>query len=291
MEKTKPAEREKERDRERSARSRAKDKTAKDKPKEERPFEKNPEMTAVLLAAFDENDATKDLTPEQKLELVDLSLIEQRFQDPIWLQEAVLNIKMRGLSGKKDVEIPVSRPALITSEDELQAVVNAHHQWIRQTLEPTEPMGAGRANLKGNDLRAFNLDGVDLRSANLEGVNLSGVSLIGANLSGANLSSANLEGAILHRARLRRARLNQTNLTRAKAFQTDFRQIQCEGTIWVEADLRDLVFDETLPKKAKDLMNQPPPVPEEPKIDELNTENSLEIPEELSPSDGAPINS
>ncbi len=262
-------------------RSRPRDNSGKDKPKEERPFEKNPEMTGVLLAALDENEATKDLTAEQKLDIVDLAITEKRFHDPVWLSEAVLNVKMQSISGKKNVEIPVSRPVLIATQDELQAVINAHHKWISQTLEPTEPLGAGRANLKGNDLRAFVLDGVDLRSANLEGVNLSGVSLITANLSGANLTGANLEGAILHRARLRRCRLNQANLTAVKAFGSDFRQIQCEGATWTGAELRDLIHDDTLPKKVKEMMN--PVLPPEPQFIEITHEDHEEKLSELSP--------
>lgn len=272
---------------EKVARSRLKDKQTKDKPKEERPWETNPEMTAVLLAALDENEVSKDLTPEQKLDVVDLAIVEKRFHDPVWLQDAVLNVKMQSLSGKKHVEIPVSRPVLITSVDELQEVINAHQKWISQTLEPTEPLQSGRANLKGNDLRSFVMDGVDLRSANLEAVNLSGVSLIGANLSGANLSGANLEGAILHKARLRRARLNNANLGKVKAFGTDFRQIQCEGTVWLGSELRQLIFDDTLPKKVKETMDGPPVI--EPEIPSLTSEDSLENPEVLTDGEETPI--
>jgi hypothetical protein len=249
---------EKARGAETKARPKLKEESGKVKPKEERPFEKNPEMTAVLLAALSENESTKDLSDEQKLAIVDLAIVEQRFQDPVWLQEAVLNVKMQGILGKKQVDIPVSRPVLIATQDELQEVIDAHHKWIHHTLEPTEPLGAGRANLKGNDLRHYCLDSVDLRSANLESVDLSHVSLISANLSGANLSGANLEGAILHRAKLRRTRLNQANLSGIKALGTDLRQIQCEGAIWAGAELRDVIFDDTLPKKVKDMINAGP---------------------------------
>lgn len=267
--------------------SRSKDKLAKDKPKEERPFEKNPEMTAVLLAALEENDVSKDLSPEQKLDVVDLAIVEKRFHDPVWLADAVLNVKMASLSGKKHVEIPVSRPIMIATIDELQEVINAHQKWISSTLDPTEPLQAGRANLKGNDLRSFVLDGVDFRSANLEGVNLSGVSLVGANLSGANLIGAKLEGAQLHKARLRRARISGANLSGAKAFGTDFRQIQCEGTIWTGAELRQLIFDECLPKKVREMMDAEVVTAEE--ISSISIDNDSSNETSLRDSEDAPI--
>ena len=263
---------------EKGARARAKDKDAKNKAKEERPWEKNPEMTAVLLAALDENEVSKLLSSEQKLDVVDLALIEKRFHDPVWLQEAVLNVRMQALSGKKNIDIPVSRPLLITTQDELEAVVNAHFKWISQTLEPTEPLQAGRANLKDNDLRAFRLEGVDLRAANLEGVNLAGVSLLSANLSGANLNGANLAGAILHKAKLKRARLNNANLSGVKAFGADLRQIQCEGTRWEGSELRDLVFDDCLPKKVRESMNAALAAEHEILSIENNKENESDTP-------------
>lgn len=232
---------------------------SKEKPKanaeKERLWEKNPEMTAVLLAALEENPESKELTREQKLDVVDLALLEKRFHDPVWLTEAILNIKMQAISGKKHVEIPVSRPVLISSQSELDEVLATHRKWIDQVLQPTEPLGIGRANLKGNDLRPYSFDGVDLRSANLEGCDLRGCTFITANLSGCNLTGANLESAILHKARLRRARLNGANLTAVKAFGTDFRQILCEGAVWTGSELRDLIFDDSLPKKVKDSMN------------------------------------
>jgi hypothetical protein len=229
---------------------------------EERLWEKNPEMTAVLLAALEENPQSKELTHEQKLEVVDLALLEKRFHDPVWLTEAILNIKMKALSGKKHVEIPVSRPVLISSQSELDVVLEAHRNWIDQVLQPTQPLGSGRANLKGNDLKAFNFDGVDLRSANLEGCDLSGCSFITANLSGCNLTGANLEATVLHKAKMRRARLDKANLSNAKAFGTDFRQISCEGTNWSGSELRELIFDDSLPKKVKESMNPVLVVPE-----------------------------
>jgi hypothetical protein len=239
----------------------------------ERLWEKNPEMTAVLLGALEENPQSKELTHDQKLEVVDLALLEKRFHDPVWLTEAILNIKMKALSGKKHVEIPVSRPVLISSQSELDEVLEAHRNWIDQVLQPTQPLGSGRANLKGNDLRAFNFDGVDLRSANLEGCDFSGCSFITANLSGCNLIGAKLEAAILHKAKMRKARLDKANLSNVKAFGTDMRQISCEGTNWSGSELRELIFDDSLPKKVKESMN---PILPEPETIELVAENHEE---------------
>lgn len=250
----------------------------------ERLWEKNPEMTAVLLAALEENPQSKDLTHEQKLDLVDRALLEKRFHDPVWLTEAVLNVKMQSLSGKKTVEIPVSRPQLISSQAEFDAILEAHRQWIEQVLQPTQPLGAGRANLKGNDLRAFNFDGVDLRSAKLEGCDLRGCSFLAANLAGCNLNAANLEGALLHKTKLRKAQLNGANLSAVKAFGADLRQISCEGANWSGSEFRDLICDDSLPKKVREAMNpliiEPSPVIEpenQDSSDENHDENKDDI--------------
>lgn len=226
----------------------------KDKAQAQKPalWEQNPQLTAAILGALDENPRAQKLSQDQKLEVVELALRERRYQDPAWLDETLFKIESQGSllnPNKKVQEVHVSRPAVIRSWDDLEEILTAHADWIRQVLEPGHELGTGRANLKGNDLRAYCLEGVDLRSANLEGCDLSGCSLLGANLAGCNLSKANLKGADLRRARLRRANLNQTNLEEAQLQEADLRQASFEGTNFEASSLQGAKLDSTAPKK------------------------------------------
>lgn len=215
-------------------------------------WEQNPQLTAAILGALDENPRAQKLTHEQKLEVVELALRERRYQDPAWLDETLFKIEAQGslLNPEKKVqEVHVSRPSLVQSWEELESVLASHADWIRQVLEPGQDLGAGRANLKGNDLRDYSLEGVDLRSANLEGCDLSSCNLIGANLAGCNLTRANLKGADLRRARLRRANLSHANLEGALLQEADLRQVTFEGSNFESSSLKGAKLDSTAPKK------------------------------------------
>ncbi len=216
-------------------------------------WEKNPVVAAAMLGALRENPQTRDLQDNQRIMLVERALRDQCRGDHAWLSimvprllagENILldkapkadipatdaNAKASDKKAEKaHPEITVSQPTVVTSQEELDDLLEMHRHWIKQVLEPGLDLGPGRANLKGSDLRAFNLDGADLRAARLEHCNLSGVSLIGANLAGANLSAANLEGACLQGARLRRANLAGANLKGANLSKADVRHIQWKG--------------------------------------------------------------
>ncbi|WP_141733608.1 pentapeptide repeat-containing protein [Oligoflexus tunisiensis] len=228
-------------------------------------WEKNPVVAAAMLGALRENPQTRDLQDHQRIMLVERALRDQCRGDHAWLAVMVPRIlagenilqdtpapasaatASAGTPGKPGdkkpekahPEITVSQPTVVTSQEELDDILEMHRHWIKQVLEPGLDLGPGRANLKGSDLRAFNLDGADLRAARLEHCNLSGVSLMGANLAGANLSGANLEGACLDRARLRRANLAGANLSRASLCKADVRHIQWKGVTIEGADFTD----------------------------------------------------
>ena len=109
-------------------------------------------------------------------------------------------------------EFLVSEIADITCQDDLDRVVKAHQGWIASVFDPKAETVAGRANLKGADLRAFNLEGVNLSGANLEGANLQGVEATGINLTAANLRGALLQAANLRNARLTRVKIEGADL-------------------------------------------------------------------------------
>ncbi len=142
-----------------------------------------------------------------------------------------------GTPAKPVIEIAISRPQLIQSQADLEAVLEAHTAWIKQVLEPGLDLGSGRANLKGNDLRPYQLEGRDLRAANLEGCDLRELSLVACNLAGANLSRTKLNGACLDGARLRRSNLNAADLSGASLRGADLRHAQLNGTKFEGADL------------------------------------------------------
>jgi hypothetical protein len=227
-------------------------------------WEKNPVVAAAMLGALHENPQTRDLTEQQRIMLVERALRDQCRGDHAWLSKWVPRLQAgenilldsqapttpgaapdpAAKPGDKKAEkgppeITVSQPTQVTSQEELDDLLEMHRHWIKQVLEPGLDLGPGRANLKGSDLRAFNLEGADLRAARLEHCNLSGVSLIGANLAGANLAGANLEGASLERARLRRANLTGANLKGANLSRADVRHIQWKGVLIEAADFTD----------------------------------------------------
>jgi hypothetical protein len=229
-------------------------------------WEKNPVVAAAMLGALRENPQTRDLQEHQRIMLVERALRDQCRGDHAWLsimvprllagENILLDQPIAAATGpsanasakpgdkkpeKAHPEITVSQPTVVTSQDELDDLLEMHRHWIKQVLEPGLDLGPGRANLKGSDLRAFNLDGADLRAARLEHCNLSGVSLVGANLAGANLAGANLEGASLEHARLRRANLTGANLKGAKLCKADVRHIQWKGVSIEGADFTDSI--------------------------------------------------
>lgn len=133
-------------------------------------------------------------------------------------------------SGPLRFEIPVSLPAEIRSEDDMQAVLRKHTAWIDSVLNPNSAIIGGRANLSGADLSGFNLTGVDLRGANFSGANLRGALLSKAILTGANFSGADLQGADLRQAKLRRANLQDADLREADLEEADLRETQAAKT-------------------------------------------------------------
>lgn len=227
-------------------------------------WEKNPVVAAAMLGALRENPQTRDLQEQQRIMLVERALRDQCRGDHAWLarwvprlqagENILLDSPTPTIPGaapdaaakpgdkkaeKGPPEITVSQPTQVTSQEELDDLLEMHRHWIKQVLEPGLDLGPGRANLKGSDLRAFQLEGADLRAARLEHCNLSGVSLMGANLAGANLAGANLEGASLERARLRRANLTGANLKGANLSRADVRHIQWKGVTIEGADFTD----------------------------------------------------
>lgn len=217
-------------------------------------WESHPQITAVMLAALAENPLTIDLSEAQRLDIVELALREQKMNDGAWLSATVLRIRAgeailgTGPEGgaapaKAEADIPVSRPTPVHTQEELDAILDAHAVWIKQVLEPGQEFGSGRANLKGNDLRGFQLEGRDLRAANLEGCDLRGLSLIAVNFAGANLSRTQLSGACLDKARLRRSNLSGADLSGASLKSADLRHAQLQGARLEGADLSGTVLE------------------------------------------------
>ena len=117
-------------------------------------------------------------------------------------------------------EIPIAERAKINSQSDLDQTLAAHKRWVEAVLDPNVEVAAGRANIAGLDLRAYNLAGANLSGANLAGClltscDLSRANLTVANLQGAQLQDANLQGAKLTRAKLDGADLRGADLTGA----------------------------------------------------------------------------
>ena len=98
------------------------------------------------------------------------------------------------------------------ADGELQAVLDAHRQWLR-----SGGAAGACADLGGVDLQRADLAGDDLRQAVLRGADLRQADLSGANLRKADLHGANLRRADMRGADLSRVRgLPQANLQHAK---------------------------------------------------------------------------
>ncbi len=225
-------------------------------------WESHPQLAAIMLAALAENPLTIDLTDDQRLEIVELALREQKMNDAAWLTATALRIRggerlleapvQAGKNAKPalQTDIPISRPTPVHSQEDLDAILDAHAAWIKQVLEPGLELGSGRANLKGNDLRGFQLEGRDLRAAQLEACDLRGCSLIAVNFAGANLSRAQLAGACLDRARLRRSNLSGADLSGASLRGADLRHTLLQGARLEGTDITDTVLEAAAKAKA-----------------------------------------
>jgi uncharacterized protein YjbI with pentapeptide repeats len=118
--------------------------------------------------------------------------------------------------------------------DDLNALLNAHRQWI-----DSEKSAGRRADLRGAPLDSADLRGADLRHADLGGANLRGADLTEADLRGADLTRARLEGATLSRADLQEAMLQGADLRRANISAADLRRANLRGCSFRDADLQE----------------------------------------------------
>lgn len=162
----------------------------------------------------------------------DLTEAEEALQDDESVQAAAAAVEPEKNKKNALPEFHISEIAHITCQDDLNAVIKAHQGWIANVFDPKAETVAGRANLKGADLRAYNLEGVNLSGANLEGANLQGVEA-----TGINLTAANLRGALLQAANLRNARL-----TRVKIDGADLRGADLTGASMLGVDLSKAIL-------------------------------------------------
>lgn len=230
----------------------------------------NPQLLSAMQTALQHNPLTQELSEEERLTIALRALREGKMQDAVWLEELVLKLRQgesiaaptpaaAPVAGRPPLEIPVALPQQVTSQEHLEEILDAHAAWIKKVLEPGLELTAGRANLKGSDLRGYVFDGRDLRSANLEGCDLRDCSLIAANLAGANLSKAKLNGARLDRARLRRSNLSAADFSGAFLTNADLRHAQTSGSKWADAELSGTILEKENKSKAPQRPLEAPP--------------------------------
>ncbi len=138
----------------------------------------------------------------------------------------------------KIIEVPVSEIADIKCQEDLDQVIENHRSWMDMVLNPKVSVAAGRANLKGCDLRAYDLTGINLSGANLEGVNLQGVELSGANLTATNLRGASMQACNLKGARMFKTKIEDADLRHADLTDAVIRGVDMEFAITSDDDKR-----------------------------------------------------
>jgi hypothetical protein len=223
-------------------------------------LESHPQLISAMLGALQENPLAQGLDDQVLLTLCERAIKEQTINDTAWLDTQLQTLRTEhGLAApvapdstangtaKTDPDkaqdkdstyqqVTVSEPVHPESQEQWDGILQKHQNWIQSVLHPKRHIEAGRANLTGADLRAFDLSGVDLRGAILKEANLQGCQLIKTNLAtaqlqGANLDEANLEGANLRRANLLGCSFAHTNLTKA-----DLRKCQFEDEALRQAE-------------------------------------------------------
>lgn len=239
-----------------------------DQHSQESPLELNPQLIAAMMAAIREQPLSVGLSEPQLLRICEQAMLENRLHDQQWLQQALQTAHYQngareehfhqaanihppsgeaanaplsadqmphaphdGLRDHNKLNhIPVAEHQSPQTQQELDLILERHGAWIASVLHPSKDVEAGRANLKGVDLRSFDLAGCDLRGASLEGVNLEGANLSRANLSTAKLQGANLRHCNLSEAKLRRTDLTGADLEGAELDKADLSRAILEGS-------------------------------------------------------------
>lgn len=166
------------------------------------------------------------------------SSTENKDQEPVTSDEDKESLKTKE---KKYLEISVSQKASFACMEELGPILEEHHGWIEQVVNPKSTIQGGRANLSECNLQGYDLSGVDLRGANLREANLQECNLFKANLSTANLTGANLKGANLDQAKLKRCQLEHADFTDASLKETDLRFSSLKGARYTEEQLQEAI--------------------------------------------------
>ena len=127
-------------------------------------------------------------------------------------------IESFNVTDTKNLEIPVSKPQKINTQEELNEIIQKHNLWLESVLNPFKKIISGRANLHDSKLHAVDLRGVNLSGATLINIEFSNSDLSNANFTGADLSyscfkETKINGAIFKKANLNYTIFENTELT------------------------------------------------------------------------------
>jgi hypothetical protein len=147
-------------------------------------------------------------------------------------------------------DLKPSQQNFISSQQELNSIIKDHSLWIKSVLHPSEKITAGRANLKGLDLRNYDLKGANLSCADLSQTNLSHLDLTDVNFSKARLEDAVLVESDLRKTKLKNAVLTGANLAGALLNPSVLNEVNLKEALNVPK------IEEELPTKEKNVLEE-----------------------------------
>jgi hypothetical protein len=120
-----------------------------------------------------------------------------------------------------------SLPRQVTTQEELLEIADRHALWLESVLSPRAPIGHGRGNFAGTDIKHLNFSGLNFSGASFKscdavGVDFSAAVLNGCDFCDADLENANFTNAKLKHVKFHRAHLLGTNFDLADTHKAEF---------------------------------------------------------------------
>ena len=174
------------------------------------------------------------LNPKYIDAIISESIDQKKLQDASYLSKAIekyLEKQEKETPEKKPPEIKISKPQVISSQEELLEVADKHAKWINYVLSPTkhnEDQNFQRANLENSKLVDLDLSNLNLSCANLNNVSFENSKLVNTIFSRASMLNTHFKKAILHKTNFKNAKLEGANFLEAEIVNCNFTGINLD---------------------------------------------------------------